>query len=310
MEKDIKKKIKKIKNNTKSLIIGLIVAVLIVIIAFIGIVGWGIYKLDWRGQFVDQVVKIIPYPAASVDGSFISYKIFFKAVKISEKFYEKQKEAGFMAIPGQAELEKDIMEDRLIENELVKKISKKYNISVSQSEIEEKIDEIIKRQGSREEVEKFLAEYYGINLEEYKKYFTKPNLLYDKTSEAVIDDESLNAEPKKKIQEALSKLRDGDEFEEVAKQYSEDEMAEENASLENFLRGELPQDIEDQLFSMQEGEFTDILTLADRFVIFKLEKKDEEKGVLTLKRIIVNITTLDDLIKEAIEKAQIKIYAY
>jgi parvulin-like peptidyl-prolyl isomerase len=144
----------------------------------------------------------------------------------------------------------------------------------------------------------------------YKKIFVIPNLYYDKTNQAVIEDNLINGEAKKKAQEALNKLRNNESFEEVAKTYSDDINKDKNASQENFLRGELAKDIEDELFSMKEGTYTDIITLPDSYAIFKLLKKDENKGVLTTQRIVIKLKTLDNLITEQKQKAQIKIYAY
>ena len=143
-----------------------------------------------------------------------------------------------------------------------------------------------------------------MNLREYKKYFTGPNLYYDKTNLAIIDDEILNGQAKKDIQEALSRLRNNEDFYQLIKEY--------NGSLtkQNFQRGELPKDIEDQLFSMSEGEFTDVLALAGSYQIIKLEKKDLDRGVLTLSFIIVETVNLDDLLKEQRDKAEIEIYIY
>ena len=312
MEHKFFKKIKKIKWQFKftNLIITLVACLLLFSILFIGTLAWGIYKLDWRGQFIDQLKSYLPFPVAKVDNTYILFLDYLQALKAAEKFYAKQKEANLPNIPDTEKLKQIVLEDRLIENVLVKEIANGYNISVSQTEIEEKINEIIQNSGSQDKFEQFLKDYYGLDISLYKKIFVIPNLYYDKTNQAVIDDNLINGEAKKKSQEALNKLRNNESFEEVAKIYSEDINKDKNASEENFLRGELSKDIEDELFSMKEGDYTDIITLSDSYAIFKLLKKDEDKGVLTTQRIIIRLKTLADLIKERKEKAQIKIYAY
>jgi len=311
MSGKIKNRIKKIKLNFKArgIAFGLIFALLILAVLFISTMAWGIYKLEWRSPLIEKFLTIMPLPTAKVDGHYILYPDYLKTLQAAEKFYSKQGDAGMVQIPSQEELKKMTM-DRLVEDIFIKELAAKYNIVVNQNEIDDKVKEVVANKGSEEEVEKFLQEYYGLTIAGYKEYFIKPNLYYKKTNEAVKDDETLNGAAKNKIQEVLNKLRNKENFEEVAKKYSEEEKAKDGEITENFLRGELPQDMEDQLFDMQEGEFTDILTFDNKLAIFKVVIKDLEKGVLTLNKIVVKIITIDDLLKEQKNKAQIKIYAY
>ena len=306
------KKSKKIRRQfkAKNLIIALIICLAVLLILFLAIISWGVYKLEWRGQLVDQIMSCLPLPAAKVDNTYILFPEYLQSLKAAEKFYAKQKEANYPNVPDSDKLRQIVLEDRLIADVLVKEIAKGYNISVSQADIDAKIDEIVQNSGSQEKFEKFLKEYYGLDILGYKKIFVIPNLYYDKTNQAVIEDNLINGEAKKKAQEALNKLRNDESFEEVAKTYSDDINKDKNASQENFLRGELAKDIEDELFSMKEGTYTDIITLPDSYAIFKLLKKDENKGVLTTQRIVIKLKTLDNLITEQKQKAQIKIYAY
>jgi parvulin-like peptidyl-prolyl isomerase len=270
---------------------------------------WGVYKLDWQGDLINKVLEVVPLPSAKVNDQFISYPDYVRTLTAAEIFYAKQKENGMPKIPNTDEIKALVM-DRLVSDVLVYNLAQRYKINVSSEDINAKLEEVIQNKGSQEEAEKFLRTNYNFSLEDYKKYFIKPNLYYSKTNEAIIDDEAVNGEAKKKIQEALSKLRNGEDFVKASAAYSEDAKAQEAAAQENFLRGELPKDIEDLLFSSKVGDYTDILNLPDKFVIFKLINKDEDKGVLTLQRILVKIKTIEDLIKIEKEKAQIKIYAY
>ena len=296
--------------KAKNLIIAFLICLAVLLILFLAIISWGVYKLEWRGQFVDQIMSYLPLPAAKVDNTFISYPDYLQALKAAEKFYAKQKEANYPNVPDSDKLRQIVLEDRLIENVLVKEIARNYNISVSQADIDAKINEIVQNNGSRQQFEKFLKDYYGLDIQSYTKIFIIPNLYYDKTNQAIIEDNLINGEAKKKAQDALNKLRNNESFEDVAKTYSDDINKDKNASQENFVRGELAKDIEDELFSIKEGTYTDIITLPDSYAIFKLIKKDENKGVLTTQRIVIKLKTLDNLITEQKQKAQIKIYAY
>ncbi len=308
-----KARAKKIKLGLKLQKILLISFISLVVIIFLtlGTICWGVYKLKWQGETIDKILSILPLPLARVDNDYILSTNYWEALKVAQNFYQKQREANIPNIPSDKELRKIIMEDRMIENLLVKRIAKQYRISVSNQEINDKLEEIIKNKGSREEVEKFLLDYYGTNIDNYKKIFIEPNLYYDKTSAVIENDQAVNGEKINKINEALQALKNGEDFKKTAQQYTEEEDSLGNKVIqENFLRGELPKDIEDQLFNMAEGDYTDVLKLRDSLRILKLIKKDTEKGVLEMGKIVVNIKTIKDLIKKQKEKAQIKIYAY
>ncbi len=313
MALNIFKRVKHIK--TGILLRNILFAVLLVLVTVgifaFGTISWGFYKLDWRGPIIEKIMKAMPMPLARVGNAYVWSNDYYIDLESARQYYAKQKEAGAGNIPTDLELRKIILENRLIKNLIILQIAKKYKITVSGQDIDASMDEVIKNKGGEDAVEKFLRDYYHLDIYDYKKYFIKPNLLFDKTNEAVIDDESINGEAKKKIQEALAELRNGAEFEDVAKKYTEEKDPLGNTILkENFLRGELPKDIEDQLFNMKEGEYTDVLTLPSAFAIFKLNKKDETNGVLGLGKIIVKIKTLEDILPDEKQKTQIDIYAY
>jgi len=311
MEKLKIKKIKKIRCGLKiKLILGIILGFVILVVLFLGIVGWGIYKLDWRNDFIAKVTQIVPFPAAKVGNNFILYSDYLTTLNSAIKFYEKQDPTLIKNEDNLKEIKKMALDDRLIKNLLVKKIAQRYNVTVSQEEVQAKLSEIILNKGSQAELEKFLADYYNFSSADYKKYFIEPNLYYDKTNQAVADDDKLNGAARKKVEEFLSKLKSGGNFEELAKVYSEDDKAKEGGFVSEFHRGQLPKTIEDQLFGMQEGEYTGLLVMADRFQVFKLEKKDLDKGLLTLRTISVRMTNLDDLLKEERAKTKIQIFVY
>ncbi|MCX6745378.1 MAG: peptidylprolyl isomerase [Candidatus Parcubacteria bacterium] len=307
---EIFKRAKKIKTsvNLKALIIGILISLGLALVVFAGIIYWGFYLLDWRGNFMVQVSQILPLPAATVDGQTVLYKDYINTLNISRKFYESQTQKGIKGLPADEEVQTNVI-NRLIEDRMIINLARKYNIRVTKQEISDKMEEIIQNKGTREETEKFLKDFYGIDIKTYEHEFIEPNLWYNKTDQAIRADETINGPTMKKIHDALNDLKNNKSFEETAKQYSEGDSAATGGVIGNFLRGELPKDIEDKLFSMNEGEYTDILTVRNTLQIIRLEKKDEAKGVLTLSAISAKIKTVDDVVKEAKEKAQIKIYA-
>lgn len=301
---------KEAKLKTPYFILGIILGLLVLLLAFLGIMAWGIYKLDWQGPFIENLVSIVPYPAARVGSSYVSFYDYLKDLGAASKYYEKQRRSGFSNIPSAADLKKIVLEDRLVKNILVQKIAAELGIKITASDVQNKLDEIIKNQGSKEGLVNFLNNFYGLSISEYEKYFILPNLYYDQAELKIENDSTINGEARKKIEEALSKLKNGQKFDDVLKQYGEGGQNQEGGLTGNFLRGELPKTLEDQLFSMSIGSHTEIITLPGSYSIIELVNKDFDKGVLTLKAIMVKTKTLDDLVQDLKNKTRIRIYAY
>jgi len=307
----LKKKKKKNKKIKISLVLwqGVVLAVLAILIVFIIVIGWGIYKLDWQNQFTNKVVQVIPYPAARVNTSVVLYKDYLKSLQTAQKFFSRQQENGLPQMPSDKEI-KQFALDRLIENIFVKKLAKQYNVNVVQAEVQAKIEEIIMNKGSREELSEFLAQYYDLSIAEYEEIFTAPDLLYEKTNQVIVNDEALNGQKRKIMDMALKELDEGATFENVAAKYSVGSTAKQGGLLGDFNHGDLPKDLENQLFAMEEGQYTDAIVLENSLQIIKLEKKSYEQGVLTLKTIAVRIITVDDLIEQERQKTDVKVYVY
>lgn len=299
--------------ETTTFIVGLFLSFIILIIAFLGIIGWGIYKLNWQGDFINNIVRIIPYPAARVDKNFILFSDYLKDLNAANKFYKKQSSSGFPNIPSEEQLKKTILEDRLVREIITSRICSRLNVIVTDADINKKLDEIIGNVGSREATEKYLQDWYGISIDDYKKYFIKPNLYEDFAEAKIMDDMAINGEARKKIDQAYNELKKGESFDKVFDEYSEFKPADNGNAKSmtgNFLRGELPKNLEDSLFLLKAGQYTDVIKLAGSYSIIKLISKDEEKGVLVLKTILVKTKSLNDLVQEEKEKSNIKIYAY
>ncbi|HDQ22710.1 MAG TPA: hypothetical protein ENN28_01920 [Candidatus Uhrbacteria bacterium] len=184
MEKEAKKKIKRVKKQfkIKASVLSVVIIIIAVFFAFNIVFAWGIYKLDWQGDITKAIVGIIPYPAAKINNDYISFNDYLKNLKAYQHFYEKQKQAGFLDVPESGQLKKMALEERLMTDYFVRKIASDYDVIVPALEIDQEINKIIAQKGGSKELERFLDEFYGLNIEEYRKYFTEPGLYIKKTS--------------------------------------------------------------------------------------------------------------------------------
>ena len=91
-----------------------------------------------------------------------------------------------------------------------------------------------------------------------------------KTSEE--DTEDILAEKRNKAEQVLELAKSGEDFTELAKQYSEGPTGPRGGDLGTFTRGRMVKPFDDAAFSLKEGEISDIVETHFGFHIIKLEK--------------------------------------
>jgi parvulin-like peptidyl-prolyl isomerase len=84
----------------------------------------------------------------------------------------------------------------------------------------------------------------------------------------------------------LNKLKAGEDFAELAKQYSEGPNASEGGSMGYVKKGDLLPDIESVVFNMKDGEVSDIIHTKLGYHIFKVDERRERQtlGLAEVKR--------------------------
>ncbi len=135
--------------------------------------------------------------------------------------------------------------------------------------------EVIRREvGSRiligrDEVRK----YY----EEHKSEFRRPEQVYLReifvSTEGKKDAEIPDQE--KKARGLLERVKNGEEFAELAKRYSDGTTAKNGGELGVFERGQLAKDIEEMAFKLNRGQMTDVTRTKTGFLILKVEQRFE-----------------------------------
>jgi peptidyl-prolyl cis-trans isomerase SurA len=91
-----------------------------------------------------------------------------------------------------------------------------------------------------------------------------------------------------KAKDLLKQIRDGGNFEDIAKKYSDGPSAGDGGSLGMFKRGQLAKELEDKTFSMKAGEVTDVIRTKQGYVILKVVDH-QEAGIPPLKEAMPKI---------------------
>jgi peptidyl-prolyl cis-trans isomerase SurA len=114
--------------------------------------------------------------------------------------------------------------------------------------------------------------------DEHKSEFVRPEQVA--LREIIVNTEGKKeaevAELRKKADTALKRVKDGEDFGEIAKRLSDGSTKEQSGFIGTFKRGELAKQLEDVVFKMKRNDLTDVLETKQGFLIMQvLEHYDE-----------------------------------
>ncbi|MDP3730664.1 MAG: peptidylprolyl isomerase [Candidatus Omnitrophota bacterium] len=199
---------------------------------------------------------------------------------------------------------KQLIEDRLILSE-----AKKLNIAIEEKEVDAKIDEMRSKVGSEQDLENMLNEQ-NLTLNELRARYKEKIMIrklidqkvgariiitplevknyYNDNKDSFMQPEEIRLrailiKPKKEqggeagslqlIRDLMKRLREGCDFESLAKEYSDDPAAAEGGLMGYVKKGDLMPQIEEIVFKLKEGEITGIIQSPLGYHIFKVEEK-------------------------------------
>lgn len=193
-----------------------------------------------------------------------------------------------------------ISDDELL-NEMAKEgIDKELNVVKEAKKLKLKISENLAKEdiisAYREAYQKNLVSTTKVTEKELKEYFAKnadkyfiPELYNVNIIEiSIFPSISEKIEAREKAQKVLNLALDGEDFSELAKQYSDDGSAEEGGKLGWFPRGEMVQPFEDEAFNGKVGEVVPYLVETEfGYHLIKVEDKKEDNSEINASHILI-----------------------
>ena len=260
-------------------VIGLIILLALSQIAF-GVMIYGFHRED---KVTRIAAKIIPFPVAVSNVSFVTYADYLSEKDYIHHFYNstQQSDVDYQQIDAQ------ILE-QLIENRILNMEAIRYRVSVPKKDIDASINDIVAQNGGQDQVAKVLNDLYGLNLKQFRR-LVKTQLLRDKINNDVIqrvkvshilikvdanaDQPTVDA-AKAKIDGIATEIKGGLSFSDAAKKYSEDSgSATAGGSLDAFARGEMVQEFSDAAFATPVGSVSAPVRSSYGWHIIKVEAK-------------------------------------
>jgi peptidyl-prolyl cis-trans isomerase SurA len=119
-----------------------------------------------------------------------------------------------------------------------------------------------------------VGKYYN----DHKKEFIRPEQVALREIEVSTEgkkDEEL-PDLKKKAETALKRVKDGEDFGEIAKRFSDSSTAKQGGFLGVYKRGELSKALEDIVFKMKKNELTDVMDTKQGYLVLQVLERYEE----------------------------------
>lgn len=257
--------------------------VFVMIIALVQVVfAVLIYGFKSDDKATEIVSNIIPYPVAIVNSDIVRYDEFLHERSYIHHFYAATEQESI----NYQEVDKQII-DQLIENKILRDQALRYKIKVNKSEVDNAINTIIDQNDGQENVEKVLNDLYGLSIDQFKKLVELQILREDVNNQLItkveashilirVDDPTeanINA-AKEKILEINQKIKDGMDFAEAAKEFSEDVgSASDGGKLGSFSRDEMVKEFSDIAFKTSVGEISEPVLTDFGWHLIKVEGK-------------------------------------
>lgn len=276
----------KLSQNWKLILVSSVLVVLFAIFTTTIVFAVGMYRYGWQGGATRTMMKILPYPAAIVGLDSVTMNEFYQEYSYVKHFYEKTGQTA----PDDQVLKKQIL-DQLIERNILKHQARKYNVSVSGTEVDEEFASIANENGGEEEVTKVLDELYGLSVDGFKNLI-RAQLLQEKLRDEVPlqykakhilikwtskDGSAAKKAARAKIKRIEKAIKDGTtSFEKMAKKYSQDTATKDKGGDLGWVqRGQMVEEFEEALFKLKKDEVSS--PVLSKFG-YHLIKVDDIKG--------------------------------
>jgi foldase protein PrsA len=280
------------RNYSKIALVAMLVLVVVFLLAG-SVFAIGIYKYDWQNRPTEIAKKTFPFPAAMVGLKSITINQVEQEADRLEHFFN-QTDQGDQA-PDESVMKNQILE-RLIEEQVIKNLANKNDVSVSSEEVDKQYQTIAEQNGGKEKLEALLAELYNLEPSEFKELILRQlrmeelkqkfeNELRKKVKVKHIlikvDEDASKKEinkAKEKAQDLLDRIKNkGVDFGKLAEKHSQDKSSKDDGgALPWFGKGDMVEDFEKAAFGLDIGEVSDLVKTSYGYHLIKLEERRGE----------------------------------
>ena len=315
--------------NLRMFLIGIFGLIAAVIVGFAIFGAVRVYAMGGTDNVTKVVATVLRFPLAKINGHVILYKDYLNDLKAIHtlKSYDEASGGGTMKDYTESQLSDQVVW-RLVNNIFIDDLANKYGVTAAQSDIDDLKNQMLAQFKSSDEAEKELMQRYGWTLAEYEKKVIGPYVLQTKLSDDMETNKAMREETRERAQKVLNLVKpDGSNFAAIAKQYGEDNTAnnggsftDENGQLKWFGKGEMVSQFEDAAFAMKKGETSkELVETSFGYHIIHIDDRKTEsvKGAdgkttnedkLLARHIVILFPSLDSSLDTMLKQAQVAWY--
>ncbi|MCA9349976.1 peptidylprolyl isomerase [Candidatus Saccharibacteria bacterium] len=283
-----------------------VIGIAIVIVVGIGI---AIYGFKSESKLVYRISRIINYPVVTIDSKIFpwfstksagydQYLYYLESTRQGEKTVrEKQGNTNEISEEDYLTLKTEIL-DNLGDRLILDAEAKKRGIEISDEEVQTRYTQLVESSGGEEKASEFIRDYYGWSVAEWQENILRKGLLEEKLAEALSNDQELADQARVKAEEVLAKVEAGEDFAQLAQEYSEDGSAQNGGDLGVIEKGATVQSFEDAAFALDKGETSGIVETEFGFHIIKVMDKSDD-GKIRVSHILIKRVDFDSWMEQA-----------
>lgn len=257
----------------KTFIIGIGAMLVLALLVAGGVGAYRIYTATAQDAFSVAVARTLRLPIARVNGSSITYYDYITDLKALETIVAFDKQDGnALGLNTLTEEQKsDQVLIRLASNILLQELAEKYDVKVESSDLGEMRKQIITGSDTQPtsspsavqtptfkteaEASAELKKRYGWDYKMYEQRVIVPFILQNKLSKKIEEDFGAKETLRKKAQDVLDQVKKGGNFEELARQYSDDPGSKANGgNLDWFGKGVMVPQFEEAAYKLKKDE--------------------------------------------------------
>lgn len=292
----------------KKFIWGIIIGIIAVIVILFVFTCVAIARPGWKNNnYITTLGRYLPVPAAMVDYRVITFGQYLHDQNLMSKVFKTDSEVL----------------DRMVDNIILLKLARKYDIRVAPIEIESEWKNLVSQTGSEDDLVKRVEDVYGFGAKEFKENILRYGIIAERVNSAILADDNIQNIAKDKAEKVLAEVKKGDKsFEDLAKQYSDDSGSKDDGGdLGWFGAGKMDATFEAAAFALKKGEVSDLVKTKYGYHIIKVddvkdepEQKDPTTGETTggkqvsARHILISSIGLDNYIQYLKDNKQVMVW--
>lgn len=302
------------KNPIKTMVMGIIIA-----LALGAVIGSGVLismaRSGSNNPLATKVASFLRLAVARVNGNPILYSDYTRDLTSLKKFYSANPQGAGQVSDEQAS---DQVLSRLIANTLIAEAAIEFGVTIDDSDMEaSKKDLMIKFNNDEQKLTEDIRNNFDLSLDEFYSAILRPSVLQDKLAKQFANSTSDkgkefmteqvharhilfevtepkdDAKVKQKATKILNRIKAGEDFAKLAKEFGSDGTKEQGGDLGWFGKGAMVPEFETAAFELKAGELSK--TLVKTSFGYHIIKVDEKK----------TIRDFDGFMKEKLKKAVI-----